>query len=151
MTMEQLNKYYINYAVETSSQSDCIRRKVGCIAVNKKTKEIVLAGFNHCINGKNYCNENSCYRTKNNIKSGELLDHCLALHAEQDIICQASNINLDLSKCDIYITHHPCTTCLKLLIACKIKNIYYLHEYPVNDIMKEIINHNNINLIQVFV
>lgn len=149
MTRDELNQYYIKQALKVSEKSDCIRRQVGCVAVNKDTKQMILSGYNHSINGPNYCNKNSCYRTKNNIKSGELLDHCLALHAEQDLICNSNIVHLNLSKCDIYITHHPCVTCLKLLIACNVKRIYYLRDYPVNDVMKEILNNNSIKIIKV--
>ena len=69
-----------------------------------------------------------CVRIVENIPSGQQLDRCFAVHAEQNIIVA---LGVDkLSEATIYVTHQPCLTCLKLLLSCGVKRIVWQHDYP---------------------
>ena len=65
-----------------------------------------------------------------NYKSGEGLEKCEAIHAEQNAILQCKNTEL-IEKA--YITLSPCVTCVKLLLNTSCKEIVYLEDYVNKD------------------
>lgn len=132
-----IHLYFMSLAVLAAKRSTCVRRAVGCVAV--KNKRVIATGYNGTISGMTHCTNDTCYRKVNNIPSGEKLDMCYAVHAEQNVICQAAMSGQSIEGSDIYITTTPCTTCLKLLAQVGVKNIYCLEDsYPFSDIAKNI-------------
>lgn len=139
------HEYFMAIALLASLRSTCVRRKVGCVAV--KDKHVIATGYNGAISGMDHCTQESCYRLKNNIPSGEMLDRCYAVHAEQNVICQAAIHGKSLKGATVYITTTPCLTCLKLLAQIGIKEIYcYDGDYPQLDLAKKICEQCNIIL-----
>jgi dCMP deaminase len=59
--------------------------------------------------------------------SGQSLDACQAIHAEQNALLQCPDIHA-ISAC--YVTASPCMTCTKLLLNTSCVRIVYLDEYP---------------------
>ena len=119
--------FFMDLAILWATRSTCTRRKVGAIAV--KDKRVLASGYNGAAAGHPHCTPETCIRTMNNIPSGEKLDFCAAIHAEQNVILQAAKIGVSLEGCDIYCTTMPCHTCLKLLLNLGIKNIYFSSDY----------------------
>ena len=64
------------------------------------------------------------------IPSGQRLDICRAIHAEQNVIVQAAVHGVPVYGADIFCTTHPCSQCSKMLINCGVKTIYYCESYP---------------------
>lgn len=120
--------HYIKIAILASTRSTCSRRKVGAIAV--RNKRIIATGYNGAPENAEHCETNGCIRQLQNIPSGERLDICRAVHAEQNLIIQAAMMQVSLCGSIIYCTHQPCFTCAKLLINIRPNAIYYLHPYP---------------------
>lgn len=58
------------------------------------------------------------------------LHNCRAIHAEQNLIIQASIYGVSLKGCTIYCTHQPCSICMKMLIGIKPDRIVYNNPYP---------------------
>ncbi len=145
--MERMDQhqYFMSLAILAASRSTCVRRKVGCVAV--RDKHILATGYNGTISGMTHCTKDTCYRTINHIPSGQMLDRCYAVHAEQNVICQAAIHGTVLTGSTIYITTTPCITCLKLLAQIGVKNIYcYSGDYLQLDIAKQICDEKDITI-----
>lgn len=129
MNRMSIENYYMNIANVVSLRSTCMRRKVGAVIV--KDNRILSTGYNGSPSGFPNCNENEgkCYRCINNIPSGEQLDKCYAVHAEQNAIMSGMRTGENLKGATIYITTFPCITCAKLIVQSGINKIYYIDKY----------------------
>lgn len=141
--MERLgiNEYYMNIAVQVSLRSTCTRRRVGAVIV--KDNRILSTGYNGSPSGMINCTDckDRCYRSLNNIPSGEDLHLCYAIHAEQNAIMNALRTGEKLDGASIYITTFPCSTCAKLILQSGIRYIYYIDTYKddfTKDMLEEV-------------
>ena len=126
---ERPNKttYFLAMAKLVSTRGTCARRRVGCVLVDKYG--LVLAtGYNGNGRGQGHCIDSPCEGAK--YKSGEGLEKCEAIHAEQNAILQCKNTE-HIEKA--YITLSPCVTCVKLLLNTSCKEIVYLEDYVNKD------------------
>lgn len=121
------DKLYLDIAKRYSKESSCLRRQVGCVITVKN--RIVAGGYNGAPRGIPSCKEKGiCLRE--NSKSGENLQNCLACHAEMNAITQASLLNIGINEGTLYCTHKPCSLCSKLIINTGIKRVVYEKDYP---------------------
>ena len=67
--------------------------------------------------------------------TGIFAHNCYSVHAEQNLLIQASLYGINLSESTIYVTNKPCFTCIKLLASVKPLAIIYYDDYP--DIMTQ--------------
>lgn len=139
------SEYYMEIVKTVATRSTCLRRKVGAIAV--KDKRILATGYNGSPSGTSHCEDVGCIRQQRNIASGTMHELCRAIHAEQNIIVQAASHGISLVGSDIYCTTQPCIICAKLLIGCKVKNIYYIEKYN-DQLSEDLFKEAGINLIQ---
>ena len=58
--------------------------------------------------------------------SGQNLDLCGAIHAEQNCLLQCNPVELETLFC----TTSPCMSCMKLIAGTKCQRIVFLEEYP---------------------
>ena len=148
--MNRLNRtdYYTNICIQVSLRSTCVRRKVGAIIV--KNDRILSTGYNGSPSGLPNCIDdcNRCYRSKHNIPSGQMLDLCFAVHAEQNAIMNALKTGEDLKGAVLYVNTFPCSTCFKLAIQSGIKEIYYVDEYE-NEFTRNMAEEAGVKLIKV--
>lgn len=121
-------EFFMQTAMTMAERSTCHRRKVGAVAV--KDKRIIATGYNGVPAGFPHCTSKTCIRSQLDIPSGQRHELCFALHAEQNLLIQASNFNITLEGAEIYCTTFPCTICSKLLIGAKIGALYYSEGYP---------------------
>lgn len=127
------NEYYMKLAQITALRSNCIKRGVGCIIV--KNDRIISLGYNGTPKNTINCYEGGCERCNNkNIKSGESLESCKCLHAEENALLFSDFFKTD--DAIMYITHFPCLTCSKKIIQSGIKTIYFLQQYNCNDALQ---------------
>lgn len=124
-------EYFLRMAALVSSRSTCARRKVGCVLVNKR-KHVLATGYNGVASGMPHCSEGvECSGA--NAPSGEKLDECLAIHAEQNAMLQCQDVHeIDIA----YITVSPCMHCTKLLLNTSCREIVYAEDYPGGDFAK---------------
>lgn len=123
--------YFIKMAKLASERSTCLRRSVGCILTNEEG-HVLATGYNGVPKGYLHCNERSrggfpfaCEGV--DYPSGQGLDLCQAVHAEQNALLQCG----DVSKIhSVYCTAAPCITCIKLLLNTGARRIIYLEDYP---------------------
>lgn len=116
----------MNLAVEVSKWTSCLRRQVGCVIT--VDRRLVATGYNGAPAGIESCADKGfCLRESS--PSGENLDNCLAVHAEQNAITQAAKYGISIKGGDLYVTTYPCATCMKLIINAGLKRVYYMDEY----------------------
>lgn len=137
--------YFMQMADLAAERSTCLRRKVGAIAVNNN--HILATGYNGAPSGSIHCGEIGCLRENMQIPSGERHELCRAVHAEQNVICQAAHHGVSLSGAILYCTHQPCSICAKLIINTGIAMVVYKDGYP--DLMTQEILKNKIEKFEV--
>jgi dCMP deaminase len=115
--------YFLKMANLASERATCKRRKVGCILVNSK-KHVIATGYNGVAAGQEHCIDNPCEGAQ--LKSGEGLDKCEAIHAEQNALLQCRDV-YDIQT--VYCTLSPCIHCLKLLLNTSAQRIVFMEKY----------------------
>lgn len=135
------NSFFMDMAFFWAQRSTCTRRKVGAVAV--KDKRVIASGYNGAAKGYKHCTPDTCLRTVQNIPSGQRLDICRAIHAEQNLILQAAQTGIQLPGCSVYCTTMPCHTCLKLLFNTGVSVIYFAGNYDFDAIKETLEDEHN--------
>ena len=133
-----IDEYFLKIASVVAERSTCRRHHVGAVAV--KDKHILATGYNGAPSGFEDCLELGCLRDELNIPSGERQEICRGIHAEQNVIIQASLHGVSLEGTTLYATHTPCALCAKMLVNAKIKRFVSFGKYDDNtfrDLFKE--------------
>ena len=107
--------YFKQICETTAKRSCCSRLKVGCILV--KDNRIISQGYNGYLPG---------FPHESIIKDGH---EVATVHAEQNTIIDCAKRGVSCEGCEAYITHFPCLTCTKMLLAAGVKKIYYINDY----------------------
>ena len=141
------DEYFLGVANVIKTRATCIRRSVGCILVDKMG-QILSTGYNGVAHGIPHCNENVALKdllgkpdSDINVlsrefyphacpaayaASGQQLDGCQAIHAEQNALLQCADVQA-IDTC--YVTASPCVTCTKLLMNTSCWRIIFIEEY----------------------
>ena len=119
-------EYYMSMAKLAAERSTCLRRKIGSVAV--KEDRLQASGRNGQVSGTPHCKV--CIREEMKIPSGQDTNTCYSVHAEQNLLVQASLHGINLTNSTIYVTNKPCFTCIKLLASIKPTAIIYADSYP---------------------
>ncbi len=122
------DEYFMEMAKLVATRSTCLRRQVGAVIV--KDKCIISTGYNGACKKAAHCSEVSCIREKLNIPSGQQLDLCRAVHAEQNALIQAARYGISTEGSIIYVTVTPCFQCAKMLVNAGIKEVVVNGVYP---------------------
>lgn len=97
---------------------------MGCVLTNNKG-HVIATGYNGVAMGMPHCIDEPCEGAR--FKSGEGLDKCEAIHAEQNALLQCKNVwEIETA----YITHSPCVHCVKMLMNTSCRRIIFVQEYP---------------------
>ena len=121
------DEYFLKIASVIAERSTCRRHHVGAVAVGNK--HILATGYNGAPSGLKDCLELGCLRDELHIPSGERQEICRGIHAEQNVIIQASLHGVSLEGSTIYATHTPCVLCAKMLVNAKIKRYISFGRY----------------------
>jgi len=138
LTRPDSDEYFLKIASVIAERSTCHRHHVGAVAV--RNKHILTTGYNGAPSGFKDCLELGCLRDELHIPSGERQEICRGIHAEQNVIIQASLHGVTLEGSTIYATHTPCVLCAKMLVNAKIKRYVSFGKYNDNafiDLFKE--------------
>ncbi len=122
-----INEYFLKIASVVAERSTCRRHHVGAVAV--KDKHILSTGYNGAPSGLKDCLELGCLRDEMKIPSGTRHEICRGIHAEQNVIIQASLHGVSIEGATIYATHSPCILCAKMLANARIKKLVTFGEY----------------------
>jgi len=126
-TRPGIDEYFLKVASVVAERSTCQRHHVGAVAV--RDKHILATGYNGAAAGLKDCLELGCLRDEMGIESGTRHEICRGIHAEQNVIIQASLHGISLGGCTIYCTHSPCILCAKMLVNARIKRFVTSGEY----------------------
>ena len=129
-TRPDSDDYFLKIASVVAERSTCRRHHVGAVAV--KGKHILATGYNGAPAGFKDCLELGCLRDELNIPSGTRQEICRGIHAEQNVIIQASLHGVSLEGSTIYATHTPCNQCAKMLVNAKIARYVSFGRYDDN-------------------
>ena len=133
-----IDEYFLKIASVVAERSTCCRHHVGAVAV--KDKHILCTGYNGAPSGAKDCLELGCLRDELNIPSGTRHEICRGIHAEQNVIIQASLHGVSIEGSTIYSTHTPCILCAKMLANASIKRFVSFGTYSdhaFKDLFKE--------------
>ena len=119
-------EYFMYMAMLTATRGTCARRKVGCVMVNNRG-HVMSTGYNGVHSGAPHCTDpkHACKGAK--LPSGQGLDLCGAIHAEQNALLQCPDV-YKIETC--YCTTAPCVTCTKLLLNTSCREIVFNETYP---------------------
>jgi len=130
LTRPDTDEYFLKIASVVAERSTCRRHHIGAVAV--KDKHILATGYNGAPAGLQDCLELGCLRDEMKIPSGERHEICRGIHAEQNVIIQATLHGVSLEGSTIYCTHTPCVLCAKMLVNAKIKRFVSFGQYDDN-------------------
>lgn len=139
------DEYFMEICHVVATRSTCLRRRVGAVLV--RDRRLLATGYNGPPQGLQHCDERGgCYREARNIPSGERMELCRALHAEQNAIIQAAVHGVALEGAiTCYCTTRPCATCAKMLVNANVRRIVYEGEYP-DDLAREVLEEAGVEL-----
>ncbi len=127
LTRPGTDEYFLKIASVVAERSTCRRHHVGAVAV--KNKHILATGYNGAPSGSKDCLELGCLRDELGIPSGTRQEMCRGIHAEQNVIIQATLHGVSLEGSTVYATHTPCNQCAKMLLNAKIKRFVSFGKY----------------------
>jgi dCMP deaminase len=134
VTRPDIDEYFLKIASVVAERSTCQRHHVGAVAV--KDKHMLATGYNGAAAGLKDCLELGCLRDEMNIPSGTRHEICRGIHAEQNVIIQASLHGVSLEGATVYVTHTPCILCAKMLVNAKIKRFVTFGKYADDAFVK---------------
>jgi dCMP deaminase len=122
--------FFLKTTINLAGESKCVSRQVGALIVHDN--RIISTGYNGTPEGHVNCNQ---VFDKNNFIREEhhKFSEQQEIHAEQNAICFAAKHGISTNNATLYCSLEPCDTCLKVIIACGIKKIYYLNDYDLTD------------------
>jgi dCMP deaminase len=129
-----MDEYFLKIASVVAERSTCRRHHIGALAV--KNKHILTTGYNGAPAGAKDCLELGCLRDELGIPSGTRQEICRAIHAEQNVIIQASLHGVSLEGSTVYCTHTPCVLCAKMLVNARISRFVTFGKYSDDEFIK---------------
>lgn len=137
MNKEKAIKYFMEVADVVKKQSTCKRNQVGCVLTNEFDR-LISTGYNGSPSGLPACSDDDC---------GPDITPCRAIHAEQNAILWCPESPRTYKK--VYLTLSPCYSCMKLLIAYGVKEIYYRELYREHEKEFALAEEAGVSLIRV--
>ncbi len=126
------DEYFYGLVNLISQRSVCLRRKVGCLVV--RNNQILCTGYNGPPAGHPHPEDiGGCERDIAGIKSGERLELCVCLHAEQNALLQAARHGTVIEGSTIYVTVFPCPICARMIANSGIRHVKVFGTYPGED------------------
>ena len=126
MTRPTKDQWFMEIAEVTAKRATCARRQVGCVIVDARGY-ILSTGYNGLPAGFEHCIDNPCSGA--HFPSGQGLDLCQSLHAEQNAIARLKE---PFSADTMYVTTAPCMSCTKLALATSVQRIIFKSDYPTS-------------------
>lgn len=122
-------QHWMRVAKAIAEMGTCPRRKVGTLILSSRG-HILATGYNGMPCGMPACQDSPCDGLGS--PSGEGLDRCLAVHAEQNALLQCTNI---WDAHVLVTTSSPCMHCMKMLLNTPIQDIIYNEVYQMEPLL----------------
>ena len=120
------DEFYLQLAAFMATRSTCLKHQVGAVLV--RDRQVLSTGYNGAPSDLPHCEELGCARA--GLESGERLDLCRAVHAEQNAIIQAALHGVSTKGATLYTTAAPCYQCAAMIINAGIARVVSSAEYP---------------------
>ncbi len=139
------DRYFMGIVVATSRLSNCVRgcqraadgsfprdeqgylvgqtRRYGCVIAIPEELRVIATGFNGQYPGSELCADVGCERDERGIPSGQMLEVCRAIHAEEMAFLTAANVGIPVAGTTIYVNSIPCLSCAKLIAGSSIHTV----------------------------
>ena len=129
------DEFWLDLVDLVATQSHCLKKKVGCVIVDKK-KRLVSMGVNGTLAGMpNKCEDDD----------GKTI-HREVLHAEMNAL---ANADRKISGCTAYLNYSPCENCAKTLLQFGIKRLVIrgeVKDQETLDFVKEYLGESNVKI-----
>ena len=129
------DEFWLDLVDLVATQSHCLKKKVGCVIVDKK-KRLVSMGVNGTLAGMpNKCEDDN----------GKTI-HREVLHAEMNAL---ANADRKISGCTAYLNYSPCENCAKTLLQFGIKRFVIrgeIKDQETLDFVKEYLGESNVKV-----
>jgi len=133
MSRPTKDEYFMAMAKLVATRTTCLRRAVGCVLVSERG-HVLATGYNGVASGAAHCNSHDGFDPVGYpfacegafAGSGNLLDTCEAIHAEQNALLQCHDV-WAIDVC--YVTTFPCVPCMKLLLGTGCRRIAFAEDY----------------------
>lgn len=133
---------FLDIALTLAKRGTCIRKQVGCVIVDE-LGQILSTGYNGVARGLPHCNDRLLLDLSHggkksmiedyphkcagaNHDSGQGLEICEAIHAEQNALLQCADVQKIHT---VYVTVSPCRHCMKLIMNTSAKRVVFLSTY----------------------
>lgn len=157
-------------AYACSMRSSCLKRQVGAVIVDR-TGCVISSGYNEVPPELKSCQNTygQCYRAKvkkdfrerlnekigDEVVAGKAfecfdfknLDHCRALHAEENAIVSIARngVSTSLAGATLFTTTYPCPMCANKIAQVGIRQVVYFEPYSLKD-AEDILKRNGVTL-----
>ncbi|MBN2352913.1 MAG: hypothetical protein JXD23_10130 [Spirochaetales bacterium] len=117
------DEYFLGFAAQAATRSDCLRAQVGAVIVNGRRK-VKGTGYNNSPVGVESClARGGCYRIEHGIESGTRYETCRSIHAEQNAIIQAGEDNCVGSAIYVFGHDQVCILCKRFILNAGITRV----------------------------
>ncbi len=117
------DEYFLGFAAQAATRSDCIRAQVGAVIVNSRRK-VKGTGYNNSPVGVESClKRGGCYRIQNGIESGTRYETCRSIHAEQNAIIQAGEDDCVGGTMYVFGHEQVCILCRRFILNAGISRV----------------------------
>ena len=122
-TQKQLDKVYMQNAINMATLSHAVRKKVGCILV---TPENIQIG---AYNGQPSGWDNCCEDVHETEPFEYLVTKNTVIHAELNAILHAARQGVSVKGATLYTTLSCCTACSAMIAQAGVKRVVYKEQY----------------------
>ena len=122
-TQKQLDKVYMQNAINMATLSHAVRKKVGCILV---TPENIQIG---AYNGQPSRWDNCCEDVHETEPFEYLVTKNTVIHAELNAILHAARQGVSVKGATLYTTLSCCTACSAMIAQAGVKRVVFKQDY----------------------
>lgn len=122
--------YFMSLADLAARRSNCMKRRVGCILV--RDKRVLATGYNGTPRGLVNCNQGGCTRCNGAVASGNGLEVCLCMHAEENALIEAGRERVGDAQTTLYCNTCPCLRCATKIVQIGVREVVYSKSYSMD-------------------
>ena len=122
-TQKQLDKVYMQNAINMATLSHAVRKKVGCILVTPENLQI------GAYNGQPSGWDNCCEDVHETEPFEYLVTKNTVIHAELNAILHAARQGVSVKGATLYTTLSCCTACSAMIAQAGVKRVVYKEQY----------------------
>ena len=122
-TQKQLDKVYMQNAINMATLSHAVRKKVGCILVTPENLQI------GAYNGQPSGWDNCCEDVHETEPFEYLVTKNTVIHAELNAILHAARQGVSVKGATLYTTLSCCTACSAMIAQAGVKRVVFKQDY----------------------